>query len=884
VCRRVLSGHDVDDAFQATFLALAKEAGLIRNQGSLGAWLYEVAYHAALRIRARTLRNDKLERASATSEVANAIDEVAYRDMQQVLDEELHQLPEQLRRPIVLVHLLGHAQAEAASELGITDRALRKRLRVAREKLRASLTRRGVTLSATALAVALERTAAAAAVPPVLLRSTVDSVLAYAAGEVGAVATSTVTIALAGTTGWLAGRFKLISLFVVAAALIAGALAASTLSPDRPVNATSEEVEPVATRAESRATEGVSLSGRVLDAAGQPVPFANVTALVRRPWQPDNREIHDAVVARATTDAVGRYVVRLPRDFLTLDLERRVTLLAHAAGHAPTSGQVVLRGKAAVTDLRLPSATTAHGRLLTPDGQPATNVRLAVVRLGRMARGDRDGELPPGWPGDVTTGRDGRYRFDGLPPGETLWLQVHDERYAQTSFALKAGAPEKPPVVLVEPRILTGQVHDRDTQRPLQGARIAVMAGDSERLAEHFALLASDPTGVSAPVEFAARTDAQGRFRLRLPPEESFQVFTYSPDGAAYAARWDKLVWHDGEASRHVSLWLIPGVAVEGRVVEEDGRPVSGANAYFLRLGAGSVPRARAAAMVFRDVGTLTDRDGRFRLVALPGKCQISVIGPTPEYRLQDYTLHRCPDCGRKHVRRCEHARVELTLESGARPEPLTIVLRRGLTITGRVVGPNGEAIRAGLAVCRAVIHPMHGQLPRVLPIHDGTFELLGCIRGRTYPVLLMDAARSLVAVAEVKVPKAGEGPPTIRLAPCGTAKVRLIDAAGKPLALQQPRLYFWLGYDRPAGEPIDKRIRPDPILQSWLAPSHYLPGPVTDAAGFVSLPAIIPGLEHKVAFTIGGRERFSEPFQVAPGQSVRVPDVKLTPAEAEGL
>src|SRR5213079_103668 len=47
VCRRVLHGADVDDAFQATFLALAKQAGSIRRQEAVGAWLYEVAYHTA---------------------------------------------------------------------------------------------------------------------------------------------------------------------------------------------------------------------------------------------------------------------------------------------------------------------------------------------------------------------------------------------------------------------------------------------------------------------------------------------------------------------------------------------------------------------------------------------------------------------------------------------------------------------------------------------------------------------------------------------------------------------------------------------------------------------------------------------------------------------
>jgi RNA polymerase sigma factor (sigma-70 family) len=874
VCRRVLRGADVDDAFQATFLALAKEAGSIRRQEAVGAWLYEVAYHTALRAKARHTRIQRVERAAASAEGSDLADETVDRDVRRVLDEELHRLPERLRRPLVLVHLLGHVQADAARELGITDRTLRRRLLTGRERLRERLTSRGVTLTAVALAAVLDRPAAAGPVPPGLFRPTVESALAYAAGRAGAVPAATASLATSGVGGWLAHKLKLIGVLVGIPALAALVFTAHALTPAVPEAPQDPPVPGVAT-AETTDARTQVLTGRVLDAAGRPVPHAAVTALVRRPWQPNDRELHDAVVARTNTDAAGRYAVTVPRDFPTLDPERRVTLLAHAAGHAPIVGKVSLRSTPAATELRLPAGTTAHGRLLAPDGRPATGVRLAVVRLGRTARGSGDGdEPPPGWPADVTTDAEGRYRLDGLPPGETLWLQVQDDRYARTSFAATAGAAEPPPVALAEPRVLTGRVYDRSTERPLHGARIAVMAGDSQKVNDHFGQLAADPSAADAPVEFVARTDAEGRFRLRLPPDENFQVFAYPPDGADYAARWGKLVWGEGETTRDLNLWMLPGVAVEGRVVEEDGRPVAGASAYFLMAGAKGVSRTRAEAMVFRDAGTLTDRDGRFRLVVLPGPCYVSVVGPTSDYRLQDYTPQRCPNCGLDHLRFCEHARVEVTLDRAAPPEPLRIVLRRGVTITGRAVGPDGEPIREGVAVCRSVIHPLHGQVPRTLPIRDGRFELPGCVPGRTYPVLLFDAAHALAAVAEVHVPAAGEAPPTVRLAPCGTADVRLVDAAGEPLAGHRPRVHFWLAYDRPAGEPDDGRQRPDSIFQSWIDPSHYLPGPATDAAGTVSLPALIPGLEYKAGFMVGGQERLTEPFRVGPGQTVRLPDV----------
>src|SRR5262245_22161134 len=57
VCRRVLRNPpDVEDAFQATFLILARKAPSVVKRDSLASWLYGVAYHAALRARAVNAR------------------------------------------------------------------------------------------------------------------------------------------------------------------------------------------------------------------------------------------------------------------------------------------------------------------------------------------------------------------------------------------------------------------------------------------------------------------------------------------------------------------------------------------------------------------------------------------------------------------------------------------------------------------------------------------------------------------------------------------------------------------------------------------------------------------------------------------------------------
>ena len=196
VCRRVLhDAHEAEDAAQAAFLALARKARSIGRRQAVAAWVYTVAYRAALRARSRRPRGPvPLHDLSALP--ARSAEDPAWRDLRPVLDEEISRLPDRFRAPFVLCHVEGRTNEEAARELGCPVGTVLSRLARARQRLRARLTRRGVTLTAAALAAALAEEAATAAVPGVLVRTAVTAAALAAAGKGVAGVVSTEVIAL----------------------------------------------------------------------------------------------------------------------------------------------------------------------------------------------------------------------------------------------------------------------------------------------------------------------------------------------------------------------------------------------------------------------------------------------------------------------------------------------------------------------------------------------------------------------------------------------------------------------------------------------------------------------------------------------------------------
>jgi RNA polymerase sigma factor (sigma-70 family) len=179
VCRRVLAEeHAAEDAFQATFLVLVRKAQAVSKQASVRSFLYGVALRVALRAR----QQKELRRLREQSAPPRRTTETpVWQDVWPLLDEEIRRLPEKYRLPVILCYLEGQTNDEAARQLNCPRGTLAVRLARARDKLRARLVRRGLTLSAAALATLLADNALSAAVPASLAAETTKAVLAGAA-------------------------------------------------------------------------------------------------------------------------------------------------------------------------------------------------------------------------------------------------------------------------------------------------------------------------------------------------------------------------------------------------------------------------------------------------------------------------------------------------------------------------------------------------------------------------------------------------------------------------------------------------------------------------------------------------------------------------------
>lgn len=189
-CRRVLRDlHAAEDAFQATFLVLARRANSVRKRDSLGPWLHGVATRIAAKARGcaseRECREKSYAEARERHTPAGSPQSFEGEELVRVVREEIDRLPKAYRDPLLLCYLDGLRCEQAAQRLARPLGTVTVQLARGREKLRKRLDRRGVATSAVLITASLARDALAASgtLSPALVVSTTKSALPFAAGS-----------------------------------------------------------------------------------------------------------------------------------------------------------------------------------------------------------------------------------------------------------------------------------------------------------------------------------------------------------------------------------------------------------------------------------------------------------------------------------------------------------------------------------------------------------------------------------------------------------------------------------------------------------------------------------------------------------------------------
>ena len=427
---RVLRRHqDAEDVCQATFLLLARKVDVVPWRDSVANWLYGAAYHLALQARDSAKRRNAHENKVRPKPPPDALADIALRELQTILDEELTRLPNKYRAAILLCCLEGKARDEAAQCLGWTLATMKSRLEEGRELLRRRLARRGLTLSATLAAVTLTSAGAQAALPAALVHATSRAALQVLAGQTiaGVVSANVMALLQAGAQTIAVRNLKIataIVLMIGALGLGAGVLAERVLGVPPAAAASHVPPAPVAedragssTRAAFHsektpdapqgpdakdAGETVILRGQVLDPGGKPLAGAKLYVSTPKKAEPVTRG-DTVVTALGATDADGRFSVttKLPRSLASS------YLIAHAAGfgvdwidlgeHKPSILAPLPEGKGKTEmTLRLAKEVPITGRVVNTEGKAVAGVSVSAI-ITYIPADDKLDDYLAGW-------------------------------------------------------------------------------------------------------------------------------------------------------------------------------------------------------------------------------------------------------------------------------------------------------------------------------------------------------------------------------------------------------------------------------------------------------------------------------------------------------
>src|SRR5579883_1086699 len=239
------------------------------------------------------------------------------------------------------------------------------------------------------------------------------------------------------------------------------------------------------------------------------------------------------------------------------------------------------------------------------------------------------------------------------------------------------------------------------------------------------------------------------------------------------------------------------------------------------------------------------------------------------------------------------HALIACDPKSGSHGLEIHGVLRRGATVHGRVLTPDGQPAQETRMFSRVILDPFIFNPWRhwfnssgLVLVRNGRFQIHGLDPDTEVPVYFLEPRQRLGATVHFSGKSAAGGPATVRLQPCGTAKARLVDSGGKPIAgsrapvpIAGPRglvpiaLVVTPGpiFSRPQERDGDDRLEADVSALTAIDPLNDGDGPVTDAQGRIAFPALIPGAPYRIVGLTKAKD-----FTVKPGETLDLGDIVI--------
>jgi uncharacterized GH25 family protein len=466
------------------------------------------------------------------------------------------------------------------------------------------------------------------------------------------------------------------------------------------------------------------LEVRVTDEAGNPVPGARVRAAAASPSPPGPAPAWRTPVRVARTDARGAAV--LPR------VEGEALLVqAGAEGRPPAEAREVRTGS---VRLRLPAGVSRRVRVLDATG--ASPLAGVLVQVGEHR-----------WPVGRTAA-DGLFSIPLAPDRqEKVLLTAEDGRRLEASIGPPGkNGPEPlplrlPALGLRKGRTGFGQVVDR-MEKPVAGARVVLRPMPGAR-----------PAGPNAPLREAA-TGPDGRFELRDLPPGRYELTARRQGYAPLTVPGLRVPPGSGSTDLGTVI-LRAGVAVEGRVVDPQGRPVPEAEVRV--APAGGLPAAPG-----------------------PGDEPSPPVltGPDGSFRIEDRRPGETVDLG---VRRPGYAPASAPGLRIPREQPVRIVLQPTATVEGSTVETGGAPVPGALVLILPSnpVHPTRqarsdeNGLFRIEDVTPGSFEIRATAPGRQEARLANLEVRAGQELQDVE----------IVLAPGAVLAGRILSPTGQPVS-----------------------------------------------------------------------------------------------------